>query len=127
MNEVNFIKYGYEDEQRLFAMVMTGEIDLFITGEDVIERYAESEWFDDMRTFLPEEDLKRYESEDRVLEYKGVPIAVKVDDSAILKEYFYYNGRQDVEVYAGFPAGSTQRRLAGEFVQYLLDTPAKAE
>ena len=124
MNEVNFIKYGYEDEQRLFAMVMTGEIDLFITGEDVIERYAESEWFDDMRTFLPEEDLKRYESEDRILEYKGVPIAVKVDDSAILKEYFYYNGRQDVEVYAGFPAGSTQRRLAEEFVQYLLDTPA---
>jgi hypothetical protein len=77
-----------------------------------------------MRTFLPPEDLNRYESENRILEYKGVPIAVKVNDSAILREYFYYNGRQDVEVYAGFPAGSTQRSLAGEFVRYLIDAPA---
>lgn len=118
-NEVNFIKYGYEDEQRLFSMVMTGEIDLFITGEDVIERYAEQEWFDDLHTILGESQFEQWEKEDRILSYKGTPIAVKITDSKLLSEYYYYNGKQGVELYAAFPAGGINQQLGIEFVEYL--------
>ena len=89
-NEINFVKYGYEDEQRLFSMVMTGEIDLFITGEDVINRYAEQEWFDDLRTILNASDLS--ELENRILSHNGIPIAIRIDESSILNEYYFYNG-----------------------------------
>ena len=120
MNETDFIKYGYEDEQRLFAMVMTGDIDLFITGEDVIGRYTEQQWFEDLRTILPDEDYSRYEAEDRILYSDGVPVAVKLDSSSLLNEYYYYNGRQGVDICAGFPAGSLKRELAAAFLEYLL-------
>ena len=119
MNETDFIKYGYEDEQRLFAMVMTGEIDLFITGEDVIGRYTEQQWFDDLRTILPDEDYSRYEAEDRIVYFNEVPVAVKLDDSSVLTDYYYYNGRQNVDICAGFPAGSLKRELAAAFLKYL--------
>lgn len=119
-NEINFIKYGYEDEQRLFSMVMTGTIDLFITGEDVIDRYAEQEWFDDLRTVYDEAQLKELEAEGRIKYRNNVPVAVNIEDSEILKQYYYYNGSAGVEIYAGFPAGSEHRPMAVQFVNYLL-------
>ncbi len=118
-NELNFIKYGYEDEQRLFSMVMTGTIDLFITGEDVIDRYAEQDWFDDLRTVYDETLLAKLEREGRIKYRNGVPIAVNISDSELLKRYFYYNGKAEEEIYAGFPAGGQHRTLAVQFVQYL--------
>lgn len=117
-NEINFVKYGYEDEQRLFSMVMTGEIDLFITGEDVINRYAEQEWFDDLHTILNASDLS--ELENRILSHNGIPIAIRIDETSILNKYYFYNGRQGETLYAGFPAGGKNRELAYQFIQYLM-------
>ena len=119
MNEVNFIKYGYEDEQRLFSMVMTGEMDLFISGGDVLERYAAQEWFEDLRTVLPEADLMKMD-ESSVLSFNGVPIGLRIRESSILFQTYYYNGKQGETVYAGFPAGSRHRELAIRFLQYLM-------
>lgn len=119
-NELNFIKYGYEDEQRLFSMVMTGTIDLFVTGEDVIDRYAEQEWFDDLLTIFEDDVFNQLDAEGRIKYRNGIPIAVNIDDSALLKDYYYYNGRADSLIYAGFPAGGLNRTLAAEFVRYLI-------
>ena len=92
-------------------MVMTGELDLFITGEDVIERYAEQEWFDDLHAIVSESVFEQREKEDRVLSYKGIPIAVKITESKRLSEYYYYNGKQGVELYAAFPARGCKSRI----------------
>lgn len=120
MNEVNFIKYGYEDEQRLFSMVMTGEMDLFISGGDVLERYAAQEWFEDLRTVIPETDLMKMD-ENSILSFNGVPIGIRIKESSALFKYYYYNGKQGEAVYAGFPAGSRHKDLAVRFLQYLLN------
>jgi len=119
-NEVNFLKYGYEDEQRLFSMVMTGEMDLFISGEDVVDRYCQQEWFEPLDQVLSSEDFSRYSEEKRILYRNEKPVAVRVDDAALLKEYFFYNGRQGETVYAAFPTNSIRRPLAAEFLAYLL-------
>jgi ABC-type glycerol-3-phosphate transport system substrate-binding protein len=119
MNEVNFIKYGYEDEQRLFSMVMTGEMDLFISGGDVLERYAAQQWFEDLSTVIPEADLNRM-GEDSILVFNGVPVGIRIRESSALFKYYYYNGKQGEAVYAGFPAGSVHKDLAVKFVQYLM-------
>ena len=118
-NEADFVKYGYEDEQRLFSMVMTGEIDLFITGEDVIDRYAQQEWFDDVRSILSETEYAALEQENRILFRNQVPIAIQMNTDSILTEYYYYNGKPGVTLYAGFPAGGAHQKLGAEFVRYL--------
>ena len=121
-NEINFLKYGYEDEQRLFSMVMTGEIDLFISGEDVIDRYVQQEWFDDLRHVLSTETLNRFEQQGRLVYRNEIPIAVTMDDSDLLKEYYFYNGRQGEAICAGIPAGSMHHELAEQFMIYLLSS-----
>lgn len=118
-NEINFIKYGYEDEQRLFSMVMTGDMDLFISGKDVLERYSEQKWFDDLSTIEGGQELMK-ENEDGILVQNGIPIAVKLGDSSLLMKYYYYNGKQGEEVYAAFPTGSSHRDLAVKFLRYLM-------
>lgn len=119
-NEANIIKYGYEDEQRLFAMVMTGDIDLFISGEDVMGRYALQQWFDDLRTVLSEEAFKQLEKEDRLLYWDGVPIGVRLEEPSLLFDYYYYNGRQGETIYAGFTTGSRHRETTVQFLNYLI-------
>ncbi len=118
-NEADFIKYGYEDEQRLFAMIMAGDMDLFISGKDVLERYAEQSWFDDLRTVIDEKELNRLD-EDSILYWQDTAIGIRINDSSILNEYYYYNGRKGEPVYAGFPAGSRHKVLAVKFLRYLL-------
>ncbi len=120
-NEINFLKYGYEDEQRLFSMVMTGDIDLFISGQDVVERYAEQEWFDDLTGILTEDILQRFEAEDRLFTFRGKPIGIRVDDSSVMKRSYYYNGKKGETVYACIPANSTHHETAMKFVQFLLN------
>lgn len=120
-SEVNVLKYGYEDEQRLMTFVFTGLIDIMISGDDVIERYAEKQWFDDLSTFMDADMLAEFEKEGRILKYGGVPIAVRTDDSALLNDNYYYNGRKTDGLYAAFTANSEHRELAVEFLQYLLD------
>ncbi len=119
-NEINFVKYGYEDEQRLFSMIMTGNLDLFISGEDILNRYAEQDWFDDLNGVLDADQLAAWEAEDRILYWNGKPVAVKVTDSAALNENYFYNGVQGEELYAGFPANSPHREQAVQFLQWLI-------
>jgi hypothetical protein len=100
-------------------MVMTGEMDLFISGGDVLERYAAQQWFEDLSTVIPEADLNRM-GEDSILVFNGVPVGIRIRESSALFKYYYYNGKQGEAVYAGFPAGSVHKDLAVKFVQYLM-------
>ena len=98
---------------------MTGEIDLLITGEDVIERYAAQDWFDDLRDILDEKALADYESSKDIKYWKGVPIAIRIDSSRKLDTYYYYNGKEHTDIYVAFTANSAHRELAAAFVSYL--------
>ena len=118
--EINFVKYNYESEQKLLTLVMAGEIDLFVSGLDVIEHYEEQAWFDDLRTILDEETFKRLENEDLILYDKSVPIAVSLEGADLFTENYYYIGEQEGDVYAAFPAGPENRDLAVLFFKYLL-------
>jgi hypothetical protein len=104
----------------MFSMVMTGEIDLFISGEDVMDRYEEQDWFDDLRKILSESDLALYEAEDRLLYRNSVPVAIRITDSAMLEEYYHYNGKTGEEICAGFTANGAHQETAAAFVRYLL-------
>ncbi len=118
-NEVNFIKYGYEDEQRLYTMVMNGDIDLLVTGEDVLNRYAEQDWFDDLRIVMDTDDLTSV-GEDRILYWKNVPIGIRIDSTSVLFKYYAYNGKAGETIYAGFPAGGVHQKTAVEFLNNFL-------
>ena len=122
--EINFVKYNYESEQKLLTLVMAGEIDLFVSGLDVIEHYEEQAWFDDLTTILDEETFKRLENEDLILYDKSVPIAVSLEGADLFTENYYYIGEQEGDVYAAFPAGPENRDLAVLFFKYLLGLSA---
>ncbi len=119
--EENFIKYGYEDEQRLMTFVYTGLIDIMISGDDIIERYAQQQWFDDLRTILDADTYAELEEEGRILTYEGIPVAVNIDDSELLTENYYYSGEGASGIYAAFPANSEHRELGVSFLLYLIN------
>ena len=121
--ESDLIKYSYVDEEKLLAMVMSGSLDFLASGQDVVERYMEQDWFDDLSGILDPDLLKKLEEEDRIL-YKGsVPVAVSLDGSALVTGNFEYRGKKGEALYGGFPAGSQRRELAARFLDFLLGEP----
>lgn len=118
--ESDLIKYSYVDEEKLLAMVMSGSLDFLASGQDVVERYMEQDWFDDLSGILDPDLLRKLEEEDRIL-YKGsVPVAVSLDGSALVTGNFEYRGKKGEALYGGFPAGSQRRELAARFLDFLL-------
>lgn len=118
--ESDLIKYSYVDEEKLVAMVMSGSLDFLASGRDVVERYMEQDWFDDLTGILDPELLRKLEEEDRIL-YKGnVPVAVSLEESALVRDNFVYRGKEGEALYGGFPAGSQRRELAAGFLKFLL-------
>ena len=120
MEESEFIKYGYEDEQKLLSLIMSGSLDFVVSGEDVIERYIAQEWFDDLRTILDPELVESLDKEGKLLYAGEVPVAVCVDDASLLTSNYSYNGKEGVSLYAAFPTGSKRRALAAEFLLFLM-------
>lgn len=51
----------YTATQRLMVYVAAGEIDVVLSDAALIEQYAYSETFEDLRTLLTEEQIERYE------------------------------------------------------------------
>ncbi len=118
--ESELIKYGYEDEQKLLSLVMSGSLDFVVSGQDVIERYIAQDWFDDLRTILDPDLVKSLDGEGKLLYAGNVPIAVCVDDSSLLTSNYTYKGKEGVSLYAAFPANSQRRELAAEFLLFLM-------
>ena len=114
--ESELIKYGYEDEQKLLSLVMSGSLDLVVSGQDVIEQ----DWFDDLRTILDPDFVKSLDGEGKLLYAGNVPVAVCVDDSSLLTSNYTYKGKEGVSLYAAFPANSQRRELAAKFLLFLM-------
>lgn len=111
--------YSYADEERIMALAYTGSIDLMISGEDVIRRYMEAEWFVPLDTVLDADTLAKFEEEGRVIYYAGEPAAVCMDTAKVLNENYYYAGEGEPSLYAAFGGGSKHADLAAEFLKFI--------
>lgn len=54
------IEYTIANQQRLVAMMMTGDIGAFVADTEAFETYAQSEFFYDMESLLSDEELMKY-------------------------------------------------------------------
>ena len=111
--------YSYADEERVMALAYTGSIDLMISGEDVIRRYMEAEWFVSLDTVLDADTLARFEEEGRVMYYADQPAAICMDTAKVLNENYYYVGEGEPSLYAAFGGGSKHPELAAEFLKFI--------
>ena len=118
-NAANYMKYGYEDEERVMALAYSDGIDLMISGQDVIERYMEAEWFIPLDGVLDADTLAQYDAEGRLLYFEDVPVAVCVDTAKLLNDNYIYDGEGTPSLYAAFGGGSKHMELAVEFLKFI--------
>ena len=118
-NASPLVAYGYEDETKLMALAYSGSIDLMISGQDVIEKYMEAEWFVSLDTVLDAQTLAKYEEEGRVLYFNEMPAAVCVDSARLLNENYAYAGGEGQSLYAAFGGGSKHAEMAAEFLKFI--------
>ena len=111
--------YSYADEERVMALAYTGSIDLMISGEDVIRRYMEAEWFVPLDTVLDADTLAGFEAEGRVIYYADQPAAICMDTAKVLNENYYYAGEGEPSLYAAFGGGSKHADLAVQFLKFI--------
>lgn len=116
---VTDVKYSYEDEEKLTVLVMTGSVDLLVTGQDVFEKYIPAGWYTDLREVLDEETLAAYEEADRLLYDRTVPVGVRMDEAELLTRQYVYAGEGEPSLYAGIIAGSQHADMAAEFLKFL--------
>jgi len=113
------MKYRYEDEQRLVALVFTQSIDLMITGEDVFDRFGKEEYFAPLSLVYGEDVLKRLEEEGRLKYEDGAPVGIYMDDVPGIRDNYRYNGEEGQRIVAGFLYGCKHPELAVDFLDFL--------
>ncbi len=113
------MKYRYEDEQRLAALVITGSVDLIITGEDVFHRFVLQEYFAPLDLVYSAEQLQRYADEERLIYQDGKAVGIYMDDAPLIGQYYRYNGEEGQRIVAGYLYGSKHPELAMDFLDFL--------
>ncbi len=116
----DIIKYDIESEERLMALVMTNSMDLFISGDDVFDRYNQQEWFCDLREVLPE-DLYQTCEEEGVLVYRnGVPVGVSLKDNERFNRYYVYIGSGNEDIVAGIVYTGAHKEMGVNFLRFIM-------
>ena len=112
------IRYTYEDEQKITMVIAIGQMDLMISGEDIIDKYLPRDIFKSLDEVYSQAELKRLEDAGRVKYYQGTPMAVCVDASENLNKYYYYVGEKTDHYYAAYTYGA-HTDLAKKYLEYL--------
>lgn len=113
--------YRPEDEEKLAALSMSGQLDLMITGEDVFKKFAAQGYFVPL-TEVYGEDLSNLPgglSKEDLLTVDGQPAAIPVDPAPVLKKYYYYTGAVGQKLYLGFVYESEHTQTAKAFADFL--------
>ncbi|MCR5596852.1 MAG: hypothetical protein K6G19_01620 [Lachnospiraceae bacterium] len=113
------IKYGYEDQQKLSAILFTGSVDIIITGEDVFQSFAAMDYFVPLDEIYSEEELKAYADADMLLYRDGTAVGIYVDDMPGMKNNYVYDGEGNPRIAAGYIVNSAHVELASEFIDFL--------
>lgn len=112
--------YNYEDEQKISMVLVVGQMDLMISGEDVIDKYAVSDYLKPLTEVYSSTEIKELEDKG-LLKYKDdVPIAVCMDDVKKLTDYYQYIGTKGDHLYVAYTYG-THNDLAKKFVAFMMN------
>ena len=112
--------YTYQDQQRFSMLLMAGEIDLMITDEKLITSLAEQEYVLPLTRLFSDDELKKYADTDRIVYLNDTPIAIRMDDCALINENMKYKGDNaaDVRVCAAF-SGIKRTDMAKQFLNFI--------
>ena len=113
------VKYGYEDEQKLAVLTVTGTCDLIITGEDLFTQFMAQGYFSPLSEIYSETQLQTLADEGRLLYQDGEAVGIYMDDAPVLKSSYYYNGEGTPRIAAGYLANSSHKELAAVFIDFL--------
>ena len=111
-------KYTYEEEQKVAMVIMVRQMDLMISGEDVVERYIAQDVIRPLSDVYTEAEIKRFEEAGLLKYYNDVPVGICMDASQKLEDSYYYGGVPVEHVYAVFTYGE-HMELAKQFLEYL--------
>ena len=114
----SMIRYTYEDEQKITMVIAIGQMDLMISGEDVIDKYVPRDVVKPLDEVYSRAELKKFEDAGLVKYYQGKPVAICMDDSENLNKYYYYVGEKIDHYYAAFTYGA-HSDLAKKYLEYL--------
>ncbi len=115
----DIMRYSYEEEEKLTLLVMTGGIDVIVTGQDVYEQFVPAGWFMDLTPILGQETVRELEAADRLLYAEGVPVGVRLDGASLLDDHYVYIGEGSPALYAGVVTGSQHTAASAAFMDFL--------
>lgn len=110
--------YPYEDDQKVAMVLMVGQMDLMISGEDVIDRFTGSGYVKPLSDVYTEDELKAFDEQGLVKYLDEVPVALCMDDAKILNKYYQYSGVKVDHIYAAYTYGK-HTDLAKLFLEQL--------
>ena len=111
-------KYTYEEEQKVAMVIMIGQMDLMISGEDVIDRYLVQDVIRPLSEAYSEAEIKSFEEAGLLKYYNDVPVGICMDASPKLENSYYYGGIAVDHVYAVFTYGE-HIEMAKHFLEFL--------
>lgn len=114
----SMIRYPYEDEEKITMVIAVGQMDLMISGEDIIDKYLSRDVLKPLDEVYSQAEIKSFEDAGSLKYYQGKPVAICVDNSDKLNKYYYYVGEKTDHYYLAFGYGY-HTDLAKEFVKYL--------
>lgn len=111
---------NYQFEQYLFALVTTGEQEIFFGNDQMFMNYVDEGMLFDLRLIITEELLLSYEDQLIYSDYFGqeerFPCAVCITSNRFLLENQYY----DEHCYVGVFYNADQPEIAADFMEFLL-------
>lgn len=114
----SLIRYPYEDEEKVTMVIAVGQMDLMISGEDIIDKYLSRDVLRPLDEVYSQAEIKRFEDAGLLKYYQGKPVAICMDNSEKLNRYYYYVGEKVEHCYVAFNYGK-HTDLAKEFLEYL--------
>ena len=108
----------YQSQQRFSMLLMAGELNLVITDENFIMGLAEQNYTLALDRVYSEDELTAFG--DRLVYYEGTPIAIRMDESALIRENLVYKGEnaENAKICAAF-SSLKGTDLAKQFLSFI--------
>ncbi len=109
-----------EDETRMTIMMASHDVDLLISGTDIIDKYGENEVLKPLKEVYSAAELEAFEEAGRLYYINEEAVALKLEGAKLLWENYVYvgPGRDKAGIYAAFPYGE-HTDMALVFVDFL--------
>ena len=108
----------YQSQQRFSMLLMAGELNLVITDEKFIMGLADENYTLELGRVYSDDELAAFG--DRIVYHDGVPVAIRMDDSALIRENLVYKGEnaENARICAAF-SSIKRTDLAKQFLSFI--------